>query len=587
MHERAEQRVRGRGQGPDQQLRGRVRHRGRERAGGHQERQLRVPRLASSTTCATTSSPPTSARATIAGPGQTEDKYHYPGLHPLRARSSSPAPTSTRTATRRSSSSAGSGSARRWRRIAIFDVVPTRGHAQRATSTTSAAARTSNQGHHGEHPARLPGRRHAGAQRQPVALHRPDRPRAHQPVPAAELQRPQQPLQLHLQPAGGREPQPGRRCASTTTSPTTPAPTSAWPATPEVHRERPRPLVAAGRASSCPRPSRARSVGQLRGVEPDERALADHHQRDPLQLQPAEARQPLPGPRGGQPGRIGAAGLENPFGGSGIHPGHRQRVLGRRGRGSMWVAQDVENIFAYNGFLRLGDNFTKVLNTHAIKIGGIVERQYKQQNFQHQNNIQLIFAQLGQRQHRQRVRRPAGGPPGAGRRRHSRPRSATSWPGTSSSTSRTRGRCRRTSRWSTASASASGRTTPRPNGLGARVHPRALRPERGPFLVARQPPAERLRLRLDGPGRTRASPTPGRSLFMPRVNFAWDLSGNGNTVFRGGGGIFFNREAGNAQYGIINIPPNSYRVDAGRRRPSRASRTARGSTTTRSAASTR
>ena len=62
---------------------------------------------------------------------------------------------------------------------------------------------------------------------------------------------------------------------------------------------------------------------------------------------------------------------------------------------SMWAAQDVDNIFAYNGFARFTDNFTKVLNTHAVKVGGIVERQYKQQNFQHQNNIQLVFAPWG------------------------------------------------------------------------------------------------------------------------------------------------------------------------------------------------
>src|SRR4029078_9573171 len=62
---------------------------------------------------------------------------------------------------------------------------------------------------------------------------------------------------------------------------------------------------------------------------------------------------------------------------------------------SLWYAQDVDNIFSYNGFLRFGDNFTKVLNSHAIKVGGIVERQYKQQNFQHTNNMQLNYAPWG------------------------------------------------------------------------------------------------------------------------------------------------------------------------------------------------
>ena len=54
-------------------------------------------------------------------------------------------------------------------------------------------------------------------------------------------------------------------------------------------------------------------------------------------------------------------------------------------------------------------------------------------------------------------------------------------------------------------------------------------------------------------------------LFMPRANFAWDVKGNGNTIVRGGGGIFYVREQGNAQYDIINVPPNSFAstLDAG------------------------
>jgi len=45
---------------------------------------------------------------------------------------------------------------------------------------------------------------------------------------------------------------------------------------------------------------------------------------------------------------------------------------------------------------------------------------------------------------------------------------------------------------------------------------------------------------------------------MPRVNFAWDLSGTGDTVLRGGAGLFYNRPMGNAEYDVIRIPPNGY-----------------------------
>ncbi len=47
---------------------------------------------------------------------------------------------------------------------------------------------------------------------------------------------------------------------------------------------------------------------------------------------------------------------------------------------------------------------------------------------------------------------------------------------------------------------------------------------------------------------------------MPRVNFAYDLSGNGSTVLRGGGGIFYNRNQGNVEYDIIKQPPQGRSV---------------------------
>ena len=61
----------------------------------------------------------------------------------------------------------------------------------------------------------------------------------------------------------------------------------------------------------------------------------------------------------------------------------------------MWYAQDVDNIFAYNGFTRFEDRLTKVMNTHAIKFGLVVERGFKNQNFQHHANIQYNYAPWG------------------------------------------------------------------------------------------------------------------------------------------------------------------------------------------------
>jgi carboxypeptidase family protein/TonB-dependent receptor-like protein len=47
-------------------------------------------------------------------------------------------------------------------------------------------------------------------------------------------------------------------------------------------------------------------------------------------------------------------------------------------------------------------------------------------------------------------------------------------------------------------------------------------------------------------------------VFAPRLNFAWDINGEGNTVVRGGAGIFYNRVQGNYQYYSLLQPPNAY-----------------------------
>ena len=89
----------------------------------------------------------------------------------------------------------------------------------------------------------------------------------------------------------------------------------------------------------------------------------------------------------------GITDIDNPFGSSPYLPELVNEY--DTGKASFWYAQDVQNIFAYNGFMRMQDNLTKVLNTHALKFGVVVERQFKEQNFQHQANIQFNFAPWG------------------------------------------------------------------------------------------------------------------------------------------------------------------------------------------------
>jgi hypothetical protein len=250
--------------------------------------------------------------------------------------------------------------------------------------------------------------------------------------------------------------------------------------------------------------------------------------------------------------------IANPFGNSQFIP---DIVVNYTSEASMWAAQDVSNIFAYNGFARATDNFTKVLNTHAVKVGGIVERQYKQQNFQHQNNVQLVFANWGNGSTGNEfadllVGRPAqavvGQPSAIGHfvAWNYEFYAQDSWKATKNFTLEYG---LRVGKWTNNAET---------NGLGAIFDPSRYNPSAGTFLDAQKRQLNGVAYASEvGNDLTDARPL----LVMPRVNFAWDLTGNGNTVVRGGGGVFYNREQGNAQYNIINVAPNSYAVtlDAG------------------------
>ena len=209
---------------------------------------------------------------------------------------------------------------------------------------------------------------------------------------------------------------PSSPCASTTTSRTAPRPTCAWPRT-TARWTGPRPLVdlvelrAAHRAQQRP----ARPVGL---VQPHQRALADHDQRVHLQLSKLkldnrhadESKISLAGL--GLHGYEGFFGQQTPFAPVNIYSWGQ-------GLGNLWDPSDQQNIFAYNSSLQFGNNFTKVLNTHALKIGLQRGAPDKNQNFQNDAQPAIVLgAGWIPGTHGQRLRRPARGPAGPGQLRH-------------------------------------------------------------------------------------------------------------------------------------------------------------------------
>jgi Carboxypeptidase regulatory-like domain/TonB-dependent Receptor Plug Domain len=257
--------------------------------------------------------------------------------------------------------------------------------------------------------------------------------------------------------------------------------------------------------------------------------------------------------------QVGAGALQNPFGGSGIIP---DIVNEFNGESSLWSAQDVNDIFSYNGFLRAGDAFTKVANTHAIKVGGFVERQYKEQNFQNQNNTQLNFAPWGNGSSGNDfgdilVGRPAqvsvGQPSAVG--------NFVAWnlegfvqDSWKVNKNLTLEYGLRVAKWTNSVES---------NDIGGVFLPQDYQAGQG-YLVGPDKRANGWAYVKTGEVSQNLTDT-RPFLWMPRLNFAWDLAGDAKTIVRGGGGVFFNREQGNAQYDVIKLPPNAYNVtlDAG------------------------
>ena len=230
---------------------------------------------------------------------------------------------------------------------------------------------------------------------------------------------------------------------------------------------------------------------------------------------------------------------------------------GQGGPGNLWApAMDV---FAHNDTLQFSNKVTKLAGSHGLKFGVSAERGQKQQNFQNEEMGQLQFDPW------------ATGGTGSALADLLTGRISNYTQGTQIP----RGEWRY---WNVdVFAQDSWKVRPNftfeygvrggywtnnteRNGLGGYFDPNSYDPNAGTFLD----PGTFRQLngwRYSASGQAPLGALDNRSPFvMPRLNFAWDLTGNSNNVLRGGFGIFYNRNMGNLEYDYLRIPPTSYVV---------------------------
>jgi hypothetical protein len=244
--------------------------------------------------------------------------------------------------------------------------------------------------------------------------------------------------------------------------------------------------------------------------------------------------------------------IRNPLGASRYVP---QLVMQNSG-GSLYSVGDVDNVFAYSSFVSVADNLTRVIRSHAIKAGIVFERWQKQQNTPNVANGRLGFdinapGSTGVNFGDVLVGRPAtatfGTPAAVG--------NFVSW----SIEAYAQDSWKLSRRLTLEYGVRFGRWTnnEETEELGAVFEPGRYDSRAGLFMDPE-------RTRINGLAYVRRGDvsralTASRPfLWMPRLSMVWNVDGGGRTVVRGGAGLFYNREQGNAQYGVIVLPPNAY-----------------------------
>jgi hypothetical protein len=233
------------------------------------------------------------------------------------------------------------------------------------------------------------------------------------------------------------------------------------------------------------------------------------------------------------------------------------------GVSNMWSS--ANDMYAHNDELTFSNKLTKIAGAHGIKFGASLSRLQKQQNFNNNEEMSLVFAGPGWTPGSTGsavgdilagritgIDNAGSAPPeGEFRMWNFDAFAQDSWKLRSNLTLEFGVRA---GKWT---------NNAELNGLGAYFDPAAYDPTKGEFL---DPGTFRV---LNGycyisSGCAGDGILDNRPIFaMPRVNVAWDIDGQGNNVLRGGYGMFFNRNMGNVEYDqALHIPPAAYSIKA-------------------------
>jgi hypothetical protein len=238
--------------------------------------------------------------------------------------------------------------------------------------------------------------------------------------------------------------------------------------------------------------------------------------------------------------------------------------------GNQWSA--MPNVYAHNDSLQFSDKLTKLMGAHGFKFGVTIERGQKQQDFQNEESGQIQF--------------DGGNTTGTGSSAADMlvGRMSAFTQGTARDGQPFAGMPHGEFRYWDYDAFAQDSWKIRPNftleygvRFGKWTNNKELSGQEGGYFTPDQydPTAPTFKdpgtfKLVNGVCYVYNGCAPGGVLpdrdafFLPRVNAAWDINGDGNNVIRGGYGMFYNRYQGNFEYdAYLRLAPNAYNVGVG------------------------